>query len=338
MPREADRPSALVIGAGIAGLAAATELARHGHAVTLVDKGRKPGGRVASRMRDGIAFNHGAQFVTAHGSAWAQTVAAAGGQLWLAAGGDGRRLAVSPAMAALPAKMAAEAVSAGVELHVGQQIVHLDRRPDGWIARMIDADKTRPGVLEATAGTATGPFDTVIVAIPSVQAAPMLERAGASFADRVAGAELAPCWAVAVRFRHPLPLPDVVIDASPAIGWSARETARPGLAVDGDGGPSEAWMLHASPAWTREHLEMTANEAGSAVLSAFARATGASGGEIVFAHRWRYARVTQPIGTQHLWDADRRLGACGDWCIGPRVEAAFESGRSLGQRIATEAN
>lgn len=338
MPRNADRPSALVVGAGIAGLAAATELAKHGHAVTLIDKGRKPGGRVASRIRDGIAFNHGAQFVTAHGSTWAQSVAAAGGRIWLAAGGDGRRLAISPSMAALPAKMAEEAVAGGVALHAGQQIVHLDRRSDGWIARMIPSDQTRPGVLDATAGTEIGPFDKVIVAIPSVQAAPMLKRADAPFADRVAGADLAPCWAVAIRFQQPLPLPDVVIDASSAIGWSARETARPGIRLSQDAIQTEAWMLHATPDWTREHLEMSPDAVGPALLSAFARLTGASGGDIVFAHRWRYARVTQPIGTQHLWDSDRQIGACGDWCIGPRVEAAFESGRSLGQRIATETN
>jgi predicted NAD/FAD-dependent oxidoreductase len=27
------------------------------------------------------------------------------------------------------------------------------------------------------------------------------------------------------------------------------------------------------------------------------------------------------------------LGACGDWCIAPRVEAAFESGRSLAHSL-----
>jgi predicted NAD/FAD-dependent oxidoreductase len=46
------------------------------------------------------------------------------------------------------------------------------------------------------------------------------------------------------------------------------------------------------------------------------------------AHRWRYARTTatQPAV---LWDADRRLGLCGDWCRGARVESAWLSGDAL---------
>ena len=38
-----------VIGAGLAGLACATALARAGHAVTVLDKGRGPGGRMSAR-------------------------------------------------------------------------------------------------------------------------------------------------------------------------------------------------------------------------------------------------------------------------------------------------
>jgi len=43
--------SAIIIGAGIAGLACGLELARAGLAVTLLDKGRRPGGRAATRPR-----------------------------------------------------------------------------------------------------------------------------------------------------------------------------------------------------------------------------------------------------------------------------------------------
>jgi putative SOS response-associated peptidase YedK len=28
-----------------------------------------------------------------------------------------------------------------------------------------------------------------------------------------------------------------------------------------------------------------------------------------------------------------RLGACGDWCLGPRVEATFDSGEALAEKI-----
>ena len=50
-------------------------------------------------------------------------------------------------------------------------------------------------------------------------------------------------------------------------------------------------------------------------------------------HRWRYARVIEPLGTDCLYDAERRLVLCGDWCIGARVEAAFLSGTAAAARL-----
>jgi predicted NAD/FAD-dependent oxidoreductase len=51
------------------------------------------------------------------------------------------------------------------------------------------------------------------------------------------------------------------------------------------------------------------------------------------AHRWRYALVQNPLGEPCLWDQKTNLGLCGDWCIAPRLEAAFLSGRALAQII-----
>ncbi|MFM7102667.1 MAG: NAD(P)-binding protein, partial [Verrucomicrobiota bacterium] len=55
----------LVVGAGLAGLAAATALQRAGRSVRVLDKGRGVGGRLATRRIGGATFDHGAQFLTA---------------------------------------------------------------------------------------------------------------------------------------------------------------------------------------------------------------------------------------------------------------------------------
>ena len=51
-------------------------------------------------------------------------------------------------------------------------------------------------------------------------------------------------------------------------------------------------------------------------------------------HRWRYAQTTKPLGQSHLWDEATGLGACGDWCLGHRLEDAFISGLELALAIA----
>ena len=51
--------SALVIGAGVGGVATAARLARHGYEVTVVEKGERAGGRCNRLVRDGHQFDTG---------------------------------------------------------------------------------------------------------------------------------------------------------------------------------------------------------------------------------------------------------------------------------------
>ena len=67
----------LIIGAGIAGLAAGRMAQQAGLKVIMIDKGRRVGGRVSTRRIDGFVFNHGAQFVTSKSSDFGDVLHAA---------------------------------------------------------------------------------------------------------------------------------------------------------------------------------------------------------------------------------------------------------------------
>jgi protoporphyrinogen/coproporphyrinogen III oxidase len=56
-------PKIIVIGAGMAGLAAARRLAQAGASVTVLEKNAYPGGRVFSPVHEGVAIDVGAQFL-----------------------------------------------------------------------------------------------------------------------------------------------------------------------------------------------------------------------------------------------------------------------------------
>jgi phytoene desaturase len=71
------RPTAIVIGAGIGGIAAAGRLARHGFEVTVVEKDDAPGGRCSRLLRDGRRFDIGPTLFLMPG-VFAQTYAALG--------------------------------------------------------------------------------------------------------------------------------------------------------------------------------------------------------------------------------------------------------------------
>ena len=76
-----DACSVAVIGGGIAGLICARILMDHRLAVTVVDEGREPGGRLSTRQGDGYQFDAGAQYFTARDTRFQREVDA-----WLAQG------------------------------------------------------------------------------------------------------------------------------------------------------------------------------------------------------------------------------------------------------------
>ena len=67
----------LIIGTGIAGLAAGRMAQQAGLKVMLIDKGQRVGGRVSTRRIDGFVFNHGAQFTTSRSADFGNILQAA---------------------------------------------------------------------------------------------------------------------------------------------------------------------------------------------------------------------------------------------------------------------
>lgn len=322
--------SVAILGAGIAGLACAQALTRAGLSVTLLDKGRRPGGRIATRHAEGTAFNHGAQFASARGAAFdalLQRLTADGHAAPWAAAGPGR-IVFLPGMSALPALLTTAVQASGARLLTATHAAFLHDQDGGWQVRHHPAEAMRPGAVASTGGTLLDRHDAVLLAMPAPQAAALLAAIGHPHAKAAAGAVLAPCWAVMARFDAPFAVPPVLTGAHPDLPWAARETARPGRSDSG-----EAWTLHAGADWSRAHLEASADRVEEALLALFRRLTGAPLASWVRAHRWRHALVETPVGEPCLWDAGARIGACGDWLIGGRIEAAYDSGLALADRV-----
>ncbi len=306
-----------IIGAGMAGLTCATRLAAEGHTVTVFDKGRGPGGRMATRRAEvngeTLHFDHGAQYLTAKDERFAQQVAdwetAAIVARWPAAG-SGCYVGV-PGMNA-PIK----AMAADVDVHFGKRIDAFGRSGDHW---RLDGDGSEDL------------FDTILVAVPAEQAGPLLAAHVPDMA-RLAEETIAdPCWTMMVAFESALDHGDTIRDAG-AIGWAARNSAKPGRDHD-----AECWVVQASPDWSREYLEEMADAVIPLLLEELRAIVG---GELPAirhssAHRWRYAR-SGSAGEGALWNKESRIGVCGDWLIGPRIEHAFISGLELADKVLAD--
>lgn len=312
-----------IIGAGLAGLSAARGLAARGIAVRLFDKGRAPGGRLATRRAEHagrrLQFDHGAQYLRATGPAFAAALAEAGAAPWP----DAERRVGVPGMSALP-----RALAAGLPVAVSRHVGRLAGAPGAWIVQHWDAAEARPGApLPGSAPAEDGPFSAVLVTLPAPQAAALLP----GFADSLATVRYTPCWTVMAAFDAPLPLPDTLRPEGHAIGWAARDSSKPGR----DGG-AECWVVQAAPGWSRAHLEARAADVVGPLLAALATLAPAPlpAPAWAAAHRWRYALLEAPLGAPCLWDAGQRIGCAGDWCLAGRAEAAWDSGAALAAAVA----
>ena len=68
-------PCCVIVGAGMAALTAGEALQTRGWKVVLLDKGRRAGGRMATRRIGSSRFDHGAQFFTARDERFRKAVA-----------------------------------------------------------------------------------------------------------------------------------------------------------------------------------------------------------------------------------------------------------------------
>lgn len=304
-----------IIGAGMAGLAAARRLAEAGWKPTLFDKSRGLGGRMATRRAGDLTFDHGAQYFTARGSRFRALL-----DDWRAAGRAAEWFA--GAFVGAPAMTAPARVMAG-DLPVvgGCTVTGLARGPDGWTLRADGATVPAPG---------NGAFAAAVLAVPAPQAIPLAESAGLAF-PALSAVRYAPCWALMLAFETPIPGDWTHLRPEDGhVAWIARNGGKPGR-----GG--ETLVVHAAPSWSRDHLEETPEAVAAALAPHWRAATGITATPtFAAAHRWRYALVEETAGAPCLWDGDARLGACGDWGLGPRIEAAFDSGEAMaGAVLAT---
>lgn len=308
-----------VIGAGMAGLAAARTLAAAGHAVTLVDKGRGVGGRLSTRRTRWGAFDHGAQYATVRDPAFSQYIAELHGKgavhVWDAV--EPGAMIGRPGMAAL-VKAGLDG-QPGIAVVTGFEVAHIGKVAEGYL--LSDRD-----------GAHHGAFDKVVVTAPAPQAAHLLGAFGEPF-QRLSEVRYAPSYTLLAAFDRPLDLPDLPGLADEGdLAMACRQSARgPDRASEHD-----LWVVQASAAYSAAHIEREREEMVPVLLKLFQDATGTDVPQPAYGagHRWRYALVEEPLGEPFLLSADGTLAVAGDGLLGPRVELAFLSGAHAAQALA----
>jgi predicted NAD/FAD-dependent oxidoreductase len=306
-----------VIGAGIAGIAAARELSSHGAQVTVFEKSRGFGGRCATKRWEGHVVDHGAQYFTIRDKSFRAALQECGPELLTIA-----KPILTEAGQPIPADQrhyhlrgnshVARTLAAGLDVRTETPVAPCTQAEDG---RWLVAGEAFDRVI----CTAPLPQTTVLAGVPPCSRVTYIPCLTAVFIyagdPRGAAAEH---YAISDRSGHPL-------------AWSACENhkdsrVQPGFTVmiaQASGSFSYKRFEEAPESWVAE-LQSEMEARWHLRSEAFVK---------VLPHRWRYARVESPTtGT----DLPKGWYFAGDALRGSRVESAWLAGVDVARQAVHE--
>lgn len=307
-----------VVGAGISGMACARALTRAGVPVRVLDRGRRPGGRIATRTVGGRTVDTGASYVTAPDDSrfaavmadWVDRgLARAWTDTFAVADADGiRSRSTGPMRYAAPA---------GLRSLVADLGTGLDVTAERTVASVS------PGRLDGE------PAGEIVLAMPDPQATRLLD-ADNPLRERLDAVAWEPVIAVVLTWadrRWPADLHGAFVNDSEELSFIADDGDR-----RGDGAP--VLVAHTTAALAAAHLD-DPDAAIGAVVASVRRILHINEPQHALAHRWTFARSER--ARDEPYARDDGLAVCGDgWGGKPSAHTAWSSGDALGRALAAE--
>ena len=317
-----------IIGAGFSGLSLAI-LLKDLMEVTLFEKGHRPSGRILSFDSDTCSFDLGAQYFTARTKVFqdfirplvdlgtikrwnAKHVRIQNGVLierknWM---DDEPRYVGCPRM-----NCVAEYLSQDLNIQTSSSISSLNKL-DKW------------QLLEEN-GTIHGDFDWVVSTLPAPSAKNLLPESF-KYHSTLSSVPMRPCFSLMLGFEN-----DRCIEFEAAhvlnaeISWIAVNSHKPerkGLYT---------LMVHSSMEFAEKYKAVSKSEIIQHMIHETSQVLGQDLSSAAYKdlYKWQYANNAQKENTPILIDSDLQLAACGDWCLGGRVEGAFTSAWNLSNSI-----
>lgn len=333
MPNTTKMKRIAVIGAGLSGLIAARDLTAKGFSVTLFDKSRGVGGRLSTRYAEAYEFDHGAQYFTTRDEAFESLVKTAeaagavapwpGRALYLKTGlltadTGGARWVGTPRM-----NNFAKYLANGLDIALNHRVKTLQKSSDGTWSLFFES--TEKGKIQDRSG-----YHAIICTAPPAQATALLPQSFSEYAT-LSEARMDACFALMIGLDKVVDLGwDSLRVSDLPVAWLAMNASKPGRDKT-----KTTLMVHSAPNWSNENVDTDRAEIQSIMTDITTALTrlDLSDPAYVTLHRWLYASVNQSPERPCLVDDTQNLVACGDWCLGGRVEGAGLSGKAAAKAV-----
>ncbi len=312
----------------MAGLTAARQLVQQGWTVTVLDKGRGLGGRLATRRLSGGRADHGAQVIRSTTATFSDWLTSADVQTALT------KWPVDPAGTGWVGRdgmnRVAKQLATGLTIETEQTVVAVQVNETGWRIETDSGQSFRGNALLCT--------------IPAPQAQALFidqsNLLGPTDQRILQTIQYEPCLAVLVALNRAslIPAPGGLWLDRPDIAWVA-DNQQKGISPD-----VPTVTILASTAFSRTHLDDDLNAAGQQLLEQLTDWLPAETITSVQVHRWRYSQVVQAHPDPY-WRADTTLpllfGGDGFGGTAPydphlNIERAFLSGQSMADWLLSQ--
>lgn len=296
----------------MAGLSTARILTQNGHEVTLLDKGRGVGGRMATRKIELAKADHGAQYFSVKSPEFrlfideliAQNIISE----WQVPQRENVRYIGRTGMNTIPKHMAAS-----LNIRLNEKAVRLH-------SQSVETESGNQYL-----------FDALISTMPIPQATELFQRSETVLSDKdqhvLASIEYDPCIAVLAMLKTPTAIEGggLLLENQP-VAWIADNFQKGISSV-----PSVT--LHASASYSQAHLEEDLQTVGNDLLASVSDWIVPESIEQVQVHRWRYSLARQRYSHSFYKLEHAPVYLAGDAFGLGNVEGAFLSGLEVGKQF-----
>lgn len=317
----------LIIGAGISGLLTGKILSQAGHEVTVLEKSRGIGGRMATRRFKNGVFDHGAQFFTARDPQFQRWV-----DLWVQEGTAREWTHNFSNSGAIPdgsghpryrgmngMTSIAKGLSQCLDIHLQTRVVSISNDGERWNAQ------TDRGIDFSA--------NQLVLTAPVPQSLSLLKTGGVALPEheleRLQSIQYQPCIAVLVLLNglSKIPAPGgIKLDNGP-IQWLADNNQK------GISPKATAVTIHASADFSRQYFDLIPDKLAETLFTAAAPWLGDDIQDWQL-HKWRYSQPAQIYPERFLEiPVSPPLFFAGDAFGGPRIEGAALSGMAVAPHL-----
>ncbi|MEC7882850.1 MAG: NAD(P)-binding protein [Verrucomicrobiota bacterium] len=318
-----------IIGSGISALTAARKLNNTAD-VTIFDKSKGIGGRIATRRADPFVFDHGAQYFLIKNNDFESFVSPfiergivkrwdayfkefEGGKVIRE-----RQWGQSFAHYVGVPNMNAFCKSLAENLNIIKNSkIHQVIKSDIGL-RLVDDKNIELGI-----------FDWVISTVPSKQAIDILPK-NLNFIDEISSIKMSPCFTLMLGFENDLNLGfDAAMIHNELISWVSVNSSKPDRKSN-----YYSLVIQSTNRWADKNLNLDRNFVITKMISEASNIISRDLNKAVHkeVHGWHYANAPKRDLGVYI-DYEMKVAACGDWCMHGRVESAYLSGKKTAEKV-----